>query len=337
MRKAAIFGGLGFIGGHMVQHIYKVFREVSIVLFDVCSYEALDSYRRTIIDAAKCKIVFCDVRQPIVYFENDNFDIIFNLAAIHREPGHEHREYFETNIFGAQNVTQWASEVSCQSIIFSSSIAPYGTLNTSVKDEDTLACPDSAYGSSKLVAEHIHRTWCSYDTDRSLLIIRPGVVYGPTEGGNVTRLITMLKYRVAIYAGNKDVQKAGIYIKELCNATLWLLEWSKLSKMKVTLANLSYWECPTLQDYAKAIDSVRGNKSIPISVPYRLLLFMSYLIYPISLVSGILKSVHPMRIEKLRRGNYIKPSLLLNEGYLWKYSFEDSFEDWKKSRIEEWN
>lgn len=337
MRKVAIFGGLGFIGVHMVQHIRKVFPEASIVLFDVCSIDALDSYRQTIIDAAKCKIVFCDVRQPIVYLENDSFDTILNFAAVHREPGHEHREYFETNVLGAQNVTQWANKVGCQSIIFSSSIAPYGTLNTSIKDEDTLACPDSAYGSSKLVAEHIHRTWCSYDSDRRLLIIRPGVVYGPSEGGNVTRLIKMLKYRIAIYAGNKDVEKAGIYIKELCNATLWLFERSKLSKMKVTLANLSYWKCPTFQDYVKAIDSVRGNKSTPISVPYKILLIVSYLIYPISLVSGILKSVHPMRIEKLRRGNNIKPSLLINEGYSWKYSFEESFEDWRRSRIEEWN
>lgn len=336
MNKVAIFGGLGFMGVHMVQHIHEVFPEASIVLFDVSNYDTLDSYRRRIIDNAKCKIVFCDVRQPIYYNENENFDFIFNFAAIHREPGHEHYEYFETNISGAQNITKWANKVSCQSIIFSSSISPYGTLNTSIKDEDTITCPDSAYGSSKLVAEHIHRTWCSTNSDRHLLIIRPGVVYGPTEGGNVTRLIKMLKYRVAIYAGNKDVEKAGIYIKELCNATLWLLEWSKLSKMKVTLANLSYWDCPTFQDYAEAIDSVRGNKSITISIPYGLLLFMSYLIYPISLVSQTLKSLHPVRVEKLRRKNYVKPSLLIKEGYLWKYSFEESFKDWKNSRKEEW-
>ena len=36
-------------------------------------------------------------------------DVIFNFAAVHRTPGHEDHEYFETNIRGAENVVAFAA------------------------------------------------------------------------------------------------------------------------------------------------------------------------------------------------------------------------------------
>ena len=44
----------------------------------------------------------CDVRKKIDIELLENIDAIFNFAAIHREPGHEGFEYFETNINGAK-------------------------------------------------------------------------------------------------------------------------------------------------------------------------------------------------------------------------------------------
>ena len=35
---------------------------------------------------------------------------VFNFAAVHRTPGHEDHEYFETNINGAENVVAFAEK-----------------------------------------------------------------------------------------------------------------------------------------------------------------------------------------------------------------------------------
>ena len=56
-------------------------------------------------------------------------DVIINLAAVHREPGHKLHEYFTTNILGAENVCDFAEKVKCNRIIFTSSISPYGIEN----------------------------------------------------------------------------------------------------------------------------------------------------------------------------------------------------------------
>lgn len=69
-----------------------------------------------------------DIRKPIenLPFTPTEDDVIFNFAAVHRNPGHEDHEYFETNIRGAENVVAFAEKWNIKKIVFISSIAPYG-------------------------------------------------------------------------------------------------------------------------------------------------------------------------------------------------------------------
>lgn len=114
-------------------------------------------------------------------------DVIFNLAAVHRTPGHPDHEYLETNIRGAENVTIFAEKHGINKTLFTSSIAPYGAAEE-LKEETTLPTPNTPYGISKLVAEKIHQMWQGKDAKRELTIVCPGIVYGKGEHGNMTRL-----------------------------------------------------------------------------------------------------------------------------------------------------
>lgn len=134
----------------------------------------------------------CDVRKPIdVEIETTKDDVVFNLAAVHRTPGHKDIEYFETNIRGAENVTAWVESKGIKKMIFTSSIAPYGAAEA-LKKETTLPTPNTPYGISKLVAEKIHETWKEKNQGQ-LIIVRPGIVYGKGEHGNMTRLYAGIK------------------------------------------------------------------------------------------------------------------------------------------------
>ena len=83
---------------------------------------------------------------------------------------------------------------------------------------DTIPCPNTPYGSSKLAAEKIHIAWQNRDIkNRILTIVRPGVVFGKGEGGNMSRLVKLIHKNFFFYMGNKDTRKAGIYVKELVN------------------------------------------------------------------------------------------------------------------------
>ncbi len=229
----------GFIGTHLAQHFLRENQARHILLVDLAEPRN-DSYAGLLqegLRSGRVEFMRWDVRKPIpAELRSMTPDLIINLAAIHREPGHKPSEYFETNLHGAENVCAYASAVGCPRMVFTSSISPYG-ISEEPKDEDSLPVPETPYGSSKLAAEKIHLAWQVEGPGRKLLILRPGVVFGPGEGGNVTRLIQSLVRGYFLYMGNKTVRKAGGYVKELCSVLDFALEHQDRDDEAVTLLN----------------------------------------------------------------------------------------------------
>ena len=165
----------------------------------------------------------------------------------------------------------WASAAGCQRIVFTSSIAPYGP-SGELKNEESLPVPDSPYGSSKLAAEKVHMVWQAACNRRKLLILRPGVVFGPGERGNVTRLIRSVVKGYFVYMGNRQTRKAGGYVKELCRVMQFGLSHQDESGESFTLLNFSIDPPPTLETYVTAIQNAAGIRRTPLNLPRPLLL-----------------------------------------------------------------
>ncbi|MFR3431570.1 MAG: NAD-dependent epimerase/dehydratase family protein [Holdemanella porci] len=137
--------------------------------------------------------------------------MIFNLAAVHRTRSSD-EAYFETNIRGAENVCAFARNTIFEKILFTSSIAPYGA-GEEKKDENSLPMPNTPYGISKLVAEKIHEVWQAKDESRELTIVRPGIVYGKGEHGNMTRLYWSQKKRYSSIQEERIQLNRSIYVR----------------------------------------------------------------------------------------------------------------------------
>jgi len=281
-----------------------------------------------------------DVRHPIqrnILQSQESVSFIANFAAVHREPGHEIPEYYETNIPGARNVCDFAEVVSCNDILFTSSISPYGPSETP-KDESVIPTPETAYGGSKLAAELIHSAWADRDRQqRRLLIVRPGVVFGPGEGGNVSRLIKMIAIRgFFVFAGNEQTRKAGIYVKELCNAMWWMHELQKNRPAGIRTANMTMNPGPSMKEYVSAVKEVSGKKAFVPSIPPWLLMSVARVIQTATGVFGIKTSVNVVRVRKLIRSNNILPRVLEQEKYPYKFNLKSALADWKKDLPSEW-
>ena len=339
MGSAVIFGGTGFIGVFFSQYLLDQKRVEKVYLLDIESMDVKSSEfrKRRVVCDSRISFIEGDVRQPLGWLDiPEPISLIANFAAIHREPGHEDYQYFETNILGAENVCKFAEKVGCQNIIFTSSISPYG-VSESVKNESTLPVPVTAYGSSKLVAEKIHQIWQAKDVNNHrLVIVRPGVVFGPSEGGNVSRLIKAVIHRYFFFMGNQSTRKAGVYVKELCNAMWWVLQEQKKNGETVSLFNMTMNPGPSISEYVKAVCKTQGITRFVPSVPYKALMCVAYCIDAIAKPLGIKHPFSPVRIRKLVRSNNILPTYLLEHGYQFQYSLDSAFADWKKSCPEEW-
>lgn len=336
---AVIFGGSGFIGCFFADYLLKSNLFSKVYLYDLESYKDKPfPYRTELLakHAGQVEFVRGDVREAISWKPAEAVGFIANFAAVHREPGHEDWEYFKTNLHGAENVTAWAEVVGCPNIAFTSSISPYG-ISEAVKDESALPVPVTAYGSSKLVAEKIHLAWQARDeANRKLVIARPGVVFGPGEGGNVTRLVKAVRRGYFFYMANRDTRKAGIYVKELCSAIWWVHQLQLQQGKGVLLFNGSMNPGPSISEYVAAVCKVAGIKRFIPSVPYSLLLSAAYVIDAIAKPLRINHPFSPVRIRKLVRSNNILPNFLISAGYPYLYDLEGAMRDWRKDCPEEW-
>lgn len=283
-----------------------------------------DSINFDLIQKGKTSKLY-DIRESIDRVEN-NISVVFNLAAIHKTPGHKYHEYFETNINGAENVCAFARLNKVKTIVFTSSIAPYAATEVE-KTETVLPMPNTPYGISKLVAEEIHKRWQAEKSDeRKLIIVRPGVVFGQNEGGNFTRLYRAMKSGRFFYPGRKDTKKAAIYVKDLVRL---MVEMAEKEEPGVHIYNTVYAPCYTIEEICKTMAKVTDAKEPKLTVPAGVLKMAASTIHLFGKVIGkSFDGIHPDRVKKLMVSTNINGQKLLNHGYKMEYSLEEAISDW---------
>jgi len=302
-RCAIIFGGSGFIGTHLAEELeYKNFE---VIVADLVPPERKD-----------LKFITCDVRENISLEIASKPEIVFNLAAIHRTPGHKPSEYYETNVKGAKNVTRWAADNSINRIVFTSSISVYGP-NKNLLDENTAPAPISDYGKSKLMAEEIHSQWQNEDPqNRTLVICRPAVVFGRNERGNFTRLAKALKRRYFFFPGGRETRKASGYVKDATRSLIFFAE----KDISQIVYNFSFPRNYTIGEICDAFCNI-SNYAKPMSIP------VAQVGKALSKVGGPLGNLG-QRLLKLVFPTNIAPTKLQEFGFTWKYDLQSALNDW---------
>jgi nucleoside-diphosphate-sugar epimerase len=264
-----------------------------------------------------------DVRVPgnRAEFPSD-VELVVNLAAVHREPGHAPHEYFETNVSGANNVVRLCSELAARRLVFASSISVYGPTERAVTEADVIA-PVTAYGRSKAEAEDIHRGWqASAPTERRLQIIRPAVVFGDGEDNNFSRLRHAIVNGRFVYPGRRDTLKASGYVRDFVPA----IEHVDRHGAAVEAFNSAFPVVPTIEAVCVAMAKAAGVSRPRISIPTA----------PMKLAGSIAERVgvgnriglSRRRIEKLVASTNVVPARLMALGFEWRYDLETAIADW---------
>ena len=320
-----IFGGSGFIGTHLIHLLKKECVKPGDKIYDLdIVMPGEEGVVPGVVEKNEgVEYVRLDVRKPIDFpFVPTTKDIIFNLAAVHRTPGHKDYEYFETNMKGADNVTAFAEKYDIQKILFTSSIAPYGAAED-LKIESTLPTPNTPYGISKLVAEKTHIAWQEKDPSRELTILRPGIVYGKGEHGNMTRLYKGIKGHYYFYAGRKDTIKACIYVKELVRFMKYRMIDNSFPGYDII--NCTFEPAYTIEQICEVMKKATGLTNMIPVVPGGLLMAAATVLGPIG---GKKVGIHPARVKKLMVSTNISGKKLAKMNYKFHYTLEESFRDW---------
>lgn len=327
MKVVFLFGGSGYISYFLINRLIELNKFDKYFIYDI---KEPHYYKNLPPHAIYEK---CDVRKPIKQYHdeiNTAESWIFNLAAIHREPGHQLKEYFETNVHGAKNINVFAEKLKIKNLFFASSIAPYG-MSKNVNTESSELYPSTPYGISKAMAELIHKTWLENNDHKRLIIVRPCVIYGPNDPGNIYRTIMALKKGFFILPNGGYVIKAYGYVFGLIDSIIFTME---KSDREITY-NYAEYPLLNLKEMTKEIKYNLNFKKPTLSLPVPVLVVLAKTIQFTFKLMGKNSDLHPIRVKKAAFPTNIKPQYLIDSGFCFKYGFTKSLIHWKSTTPED--
>ena len=148
---------------------------------------------------------------------------IINLAAVHRDDVRPLSRYHEVNVEGARNVCDIATKAGTGTIVFTSSVAVYGF---APPNTDESGAPNffNEYGKTKHLAEQVYLDWQAQDpSNRTLVIVRPTVIFGPGNRGNVHNLLRQIASgRFAMFGDGRNV-KSMAYVENVAKFLVYCI------------------------------------------------------------------------------------------------------------------
>lgn len=177
--QITIIGGSGFVGSRLTTRLLACGHTVKIA-----------DKRPSQVHPSLC--VICDIRDvSALERELVGSDIVINLAAEHRDDVSPKSLYDQVNVTGSRNLCQVCSKLGITRIVFTSSVAVYGFAPAGT-DESGEINYSNDYGRTKWLAEEEYRQWLKADSQNRVVIIRPTVIFGEGNRGNVYNLLRQI-------------------------------------------------------------------------------------------------------------------------------------------------
>ena len=217
--RAAVTGGAGFIGSHVVDALVARGDEVYVV-------DNFATGRRENLNEA-ATLMEIDIREPLAgLFEEIQPELVVHLAAQADVGTSVERPLFdaEVNVVGTLNVLEAVRPHGAQLVFSSTGGAIYGECERPAREEDERR-PVSPYGTAKLAAEEYLATWNRLHGTRHVAL-RFANVYGPRqlaklEGGVVAIFMDRLRAgeSVTIF-GDGEQTRDYVYVGDVVRAVL---------------------------------------------------------------------------------------------------------------------
>ena len=150
-------------------------------------------------------------------------DVVILLAAQHRDDVSPVSLYYDTNVGGMEKTLKAMEKNGCKRIVFFSSVAVYG-LNKVNPAENHPADPFNHYGKSKWQAEQVLQLWHKSHPDWNVNIIRPTVIFGERNRGNVYNLLKQISSGKFLMVGKGTNKKSMAYVGNIVAFVKYMID-----------------------------------------------------------------------------------------------------------------
>ena len=250
-----------------------------------------------------------------------------NLAAVHRDDVRDRSEYQHTNVDGTENVATVCSEKGINKIVFTSTVAVYGFAKAGT-DETGRISPFNEYGRTKYEAEEKLRAWQSKGRN-SLIIVRPTVIFGEGNRGNVFNLLNQIRLENFLWSV-KAKMKSMAYIGNVIS----FLEACIATDQKYGIYN--YVDKPdlTMNELVSQVRlRLRGKNGVGFRLTYWLGMILGYTADFISAATRKNLPVSSIRVKKFTSSTEFSTSKHLLDDFEAPYELRDGIEQTLQSEF----
>ena len=296
-KKITVIGGSGFVGTNLCRQFTLKQQD-----FEIIDLKMSNQFPE------KCKIA--DVRDAETLRNTITGDVVVNLAAVHRDDVRDKSEYERTNVGGAENVALVCAEKGINKIVFTSTVAVYGFAEPGT-DENGIINPFNEYGRTKFEAEEKLRKWHSQG-ENSLIIVRPTVIFGEGNRGNVFNLLNQIASGKFLMVGKGENKKSMAYIGNI----VAFLETCVATDQKYGVYN--YVDTPdlTMNELISLVRTkLKGKPGVGPRLPYWLGIILGYTADILAKLSGRNLPVSSIRMKKFASSTEFRSAKARLDGF----------------------
>ncbi|MEC8330499.1 MAG: NAD-dependent epimerase/dehydratase family protein [Verrucomicrobiota bacterium] len=299
MKRICIVGGSGFVGNRLISILCDEAAVLNIDKAPSATHAALTHKG--------------DVREPSSFARHFiDQDTVVLLAAEHRDDVSPTSLYYDVNVQGMRNVLDAMDANNVRNIVFTSSVAIYGLNQPMAPTETSPEAPFNHYGKSKWAAEQVLQEWAAKGEGRNALVIRPTVIFGEQNRGNVFNLLKQIYSGNFFMIGNGRNRKSMAYVGNIVGFIKYKLD-SGFSGVQI----YNYVDKPDfdMNTLVNEIYRHKGKSAPKFRIPYPIGIFGGYCFDLLSKITAKNLPISSIRVKKFCSSTEINSDKLDASGF----------------------
>lgn len=305
----ALIGASGFVGTRLIDLLKQAPDDYSLKNIDLLPSHFFNDIT-----------VFGDVREQKQMDEKlKGADIVVLLAAQHRDDVSPISLYYDTNVGGMKVTLNAMEKNGIKRLVFFSSVAVYG-LNKKNPNEEHPADPFNHYGKSKWQAEEVLQEWHKAHPDWNINIIRPTVIFGERNRGNVYNLLKQISSGKFLMVGKGDNVKSMAYVGNIVAFVKFMID-----NVTTGYNVFNYIDKPdtNMNDLVALVEKVL-KKNIPSThFPYWMGMMGGYCFDILAKVTGKKFTVSSVRVKKFCAVTQFDSTKAMTSGFVPPYTLQE--------------
>lgn len=246
-------------------------------------------------------------------------DVVVLLAAKHRDDVTPVSLYYDTNVGGMKATLEAMEKDGIKRLIFFSSVAVYG-LNKDNPNEESPKDPFNHYGKSKWEAEKVLQEWYKTHKDWNIDIIRPTVIFGERNRGNVYNLLKQISSGKFLMVGNGRNVKSMAYVGNVVAFVKYMID-----NVSEGYNVFNYIDKPdvNMNDLVNNVEHVLGKHIPSTHFPYWLGMLGGYCFDLLAKLTGKKLAISSVRVKKFCAVTQFDSSKAMSSGFVPPYSLKE--------------